>query len=380
MNSINRSDSLVERLLFPRTQGLRVFYHICFWFLFTLLHYAYALPTLAQKAGDPSVTLAGFAYFMKTIPEYYLCVGIYNLLRKYISGFLLFVALLLSAILLNHVVSTLLFLWVDYAFGLENMPQRFRMFAGMYLAPFDFRDFNSWLVFTVDLSEAQFFILPVALKMAKYAAGENIMRQKLQNEALGMELKVLKSQINPHFVFNVLNAAYAKILPISEDAAEYLEKASEILRFSLYETNDEFIKLEKELSYLNRYVELESIRSQRRCKISLQQQGDIREQHRIPTLLLITLVENAFKHGVHATRHNSYVDILIHILPESLEFIIENSKPQQPVMRNKKNDRSGGIGLVNLAKRMEIYYPGNHKFEKIETGGEFKVMLKLPLD
>lgn len=371
---------MVERLLFPRTQGLRVFYHICFWFLFTLLHYAYALPTLAQKAGDPSVTLAGFAYFMKTIPEYYLCVGIYNVLQKYISGFLLFFTLLLSAILLNHIVSILLFLWVDYAFGLENMPQRFRMFAGMYLAPFKFRDFNSWLVFTIDLSEAQFFILPVALKMAKYAAGENIMRQKLQNEALGMELKVLKSQINPHFVFNVLNAAYAKILPISEDAAEYLEKASEILRFSLYETNDEFIKLEKELSYLNRYVELETIRSQRRCKISLQQQGQIREHHNIPTLLLITLVENAFKHGVHATRHNSYVDIRIHILPDSLEFVIENSKPQQPVMRSKKNDRNGGIGLVNLAKRMEIYYPGNHKFEKVETDGAFKVRLKLPLE
>ncbi|GGC05465.1 hypothetical protein GCM10011325_35450 [Dyadobacter sediminis] len=249
----------------------------------------------------------------------------------------------------------------------------------MYLSPFNFQDINSWLVFTVDLSEAQFFILPVALKIVKYAAEENIIRQKVQNAALSMELKVLKSQINPHFVFNVLNAAYAKILPISEDAAEYLEKASEILRFSLYETTDEFIQLDKEISYLNRYVELETIRSQKRCKASIQQHGEICEQHSIPTLLLITLVENAFKHGVHATRHNSYVDIRIYILPDSLEFIIVNSKPQQPVMRSKKNDRSGGIGLVNLAKRMEIYYPGNHKFEKIDADGEFRVTLKLPL-
>ncbi|WP_171036631.1 sensor histidine kinase [Dyadobacter sediminis] len=372
-------DPLVERLLFPPTQGLRAFYHICFWVLFILLHYAYALPTLAQKAADPSVTLAGFAYFAKTIPEYYICIGIYNVLRKYIHGFFLFFILLLSVILLNHLVSILLFLWVDYAFGLEKMPERFRMFAQMYLSPFNFQDINSWLVFTVDLSEAQFFILPVALKIVKYAAEENIIRQKVQNAALSMELKVLKSQINPHFVFNVLNAAYAKILPISEDAAEYLEKASEILRFSLYETTDEFIQLDKEISYLNRYVELETIRSQKRCKASIQQHGEICEQHSIPTLLLITLVENAFKHGVHATRHNSYVDIRIYILPDSLEFIIVNSKPQQPVMRSKKNDRSGGIGLVNLAKRMEIYYPGNHKFEKIDADGEFRVTLKLPL-
>lgn len=379
MDSINMRGSLVERLLFPPTQGLRVLYHICFWVLFILLHYAYALPTLAQRAADPSVTLAGFLYFMKTIPEYYLCIGIYNVLRKFISGFLLFLMLLLTVILLNHIVSILLFTWVDYAFGLEKMPERFRMFAQMYLAPFNFQDINSWLVFTVDLSEAQFFILPVAVKMVKYAAEENIMRQKIQNAALSMELKVLKSQINPHFVFNVLNAAYAKILPISEDAAEYLEKASEILRFSLYETIDEFIKLEKEISYLNRYVELETIRSQKRCKVSLEQHGEICERHSIPTLLLITLVENAFKHGVHATRHNSYVDIRIYILSDSLEFMIVNSKPQQPEMRSKKNDQNGGIGLVNLAKRMEIYYPGNHKFEKIEADGEFRVTLKLPL-
>jgi two-component system LytT family sensor kinase len=194
-----------------------------------------------------------------------------------------------------------------------------------------------------------------------------------------MELKVPKSQINPHFVFNVLNAAYAKILPISEDAAEYLQKASEILRFSLYETNDEFIKLEKELSYLNQYVELESMRNNRRCKIDFVQEGEVRDAHQIPTLLLITLVENAFKYGVHATRHNSYVSIRICIVSDSLEFVIKNSKPDQPAIKSRNPNTTGGIGLANLNKRLEIYYPDHYLFRKTESEKEFMVTVKIPL-
>lgn len=380
MNGITKKGPLIERLLFPRTQGLRILYHVCFWVLFVLLHYAYALPTLARKASDASVTIAGFLYFLKIIPEYYLCVGLYYLLRKYIRGFVLFLVLFVAAILINHLFSTLLFLWVDYALGLENMPDRFRLFAKLYLQPFDYRDVSSWLVFTNDLSEAQFFILPAALKTAKYAANEHIMRQKLQDDALNMELKALKSQINPHFVFNVLNAAYAKTLPVSEDAAEYLQKVSEILRFSLYEMNDEFIKLEKEFAYMNLYLELDSIRSNRRCKISVEQHGEIEAHHRVPTLLLITLVENAFKHGVHATRQDSYVYIRLCISSGMLEFTIANSKPAQALPNRSKDHPSGGIGLVNLERRIGIYYPGRYEFKKTETAGEFSVTIKIPVE
>lgn len=379
MKSINKNDSFVEKLLFPQTPGLRVLYHVCFWILFILLHYAYAIPTLARKVTDTSVTVAAFLYFLKVIPEYYLCVGLYYFLKKYIKGFFLFVVLLITAILLNHILVILLFFLVDHAFGLHNMPERFQLFATLYMTPFNFRELSSWLVFSNDLSEAQFFVLPVALKIAKYAASENIMKQKLQNEALSMELKVLKSQINPHFVFNVLNAAYAKILPISEDAAEYLQKASEILRFSLYETNDEFIKLEKELSYLNQYVELESMRNNRRCKISLVQEGEVFDKHQIPTLLLITLVENAFKYGVHATRHPSYVSIRSCIVSDQLEFIIQNSKPEQPSLKAKNPKKTGGIGLANLNKRLQIYYPGKYVFEIKDGEKDFLVNVKIPL-
>lgn len=379
MNSINQDKSFVDSLFFPRSTRLRVFYHISFWILYILLHNAYAIPTLASKAGDPRVSLTGFLYFFKMIPEYYLCVALYSFLSKHLKGLLLGVTLLVVVIVVTHFFSLFLFLLIDNILGLEHMPARFQLIAGLYMDTFNPRNFNSWLVFLYDLSEIELLLLPAAFKVAKYAVKESTLRQKLQNEALSMELRVLKTQINPHFVFNVMNAAYAKILPISEEAGEYLQKASEIMRFALYETNDEFIKLEKEISYLTQYVELESIRSNKRCKITFRQEGDINEKHEIPTLLLITLVENAFKHGVHATRHNSHVDIRISIHSDLLEFEIANSIPNQPAMRNRHSEKAGGIGLSNLEKRMKIYYPGKHQLIKTQQGGEFKVLIRLPL-
>ncbi|PSL22496.1 sensor histidine kinase [Dyadobacter jiangsuensis] len=375
-NDITKRGSLIERLLFPRTQGLRISYHILFWVLFILLHYSYALPTILKKNADPTVSIASFGYFMKVIPEYYLCVGFFYLLRDYLKGFFLFLTLFIFALAINHVFSFALYSAVDHFFGLENMTERYRMYASMYLVPFNFRDPAAWLVFGNDISDVQFFILPASLKTAKYAANERFMRQKIQDDARTMELKALKSQINPHFVFNVLNAAYAKVLPVSEDAAEYLQKVSEILRLSLYKMDDEFTRLETELEYMSLYVELESIRSSHRCQINVEQHGQIKETHRVPTVSLITLVENAFKHGVHSTRHDSFVDIQVTVQGDTLTFDITNSKPSQP-LRSKSG--SGGIGLVNLERRLAIYFPGRYKFGKFETETEFKVSVQIPV-
>ena len=376
-NDITMRGSLIERLLFPRTQGLRISYHVLFWVLYILLHYSYALPTLLKRNSDPTVTIAGFFYFLKIIPQYYLCVGLYYLFRNYIKGFILFLALFISALVINHFFSVMYYTGVDHFFGLEKMSERFRIFANMYLATFNFRDPTSWLVISNDISDVQFFVLPSALKTAKYAANERIIRQKIEDDARSMELKALKSQINPHFVFNVLNAAYAKVLPVSEDGAEYLQKVSEILRFSLYEMNDEFIKLETELAYMRLYVELESMRSNRRCHINVEQRGEMKETYRVPTVSLITLVENAFKHGVHSTRHDSFVDIQINVSDGLLNFEISNSKPSQPLRRKSE---SGGIGLVNLERRLGIYYPGRYKFERVETENEFSIFVQIPVE
>jgi len=379
MKTIKQNNSLLEKLFFPPTFGLRVFYHITFWVLYIALHYSYALPTLFRHLPDNTITLYAFLYFSKVIPEYYLCIWLFHVLDKRVEGFPKFCILILFAILLNNIFSTLIFRWTDYAYGLKSMPSRVQIYAELYLTSFRLNDIKSWLVLTNDLSEIQFFMVPITLKMAKYALRESMMRQKVQNEALHMELMLLKSQINPHFVFNVINAAYSKILPVSEDAAEYLQKVSNILRFSLYEATEEFIQLKKELSYVSQYVELESIRNNRRCNITFVQKGRLKNEHKIPTLLLITLVENSFKHGVHATRFNSYVDIHAEITSDTLYFTIVNSRPNQLIRKKSHIGYTGGLGLTNLQKRMQLYYKDNSTFETRVNDQEFKVMLKLSL-
>lgn len=379
MKTINQNRSLLEKLFFPSTFGLRFFYHIAFWVLYLALHYSYALPTLFRNLPDSTVSLSAFLYFSKVIPEYYLCIWLFYALNKHVEGFLKFFIAILVAVFLNHIFSTLIFRWTDYLYGLKNLPSRFQIYARLYITPFRVDDIKSWLVLANDLSEIQFFMVPVTLKMAKYALQESMMRQRVQNEALRMELIILKAQINPHFVFNVLNAAYAKILPVSEDAADYLQKASNILRFSLYEATDEFIQLKKELSYVSQYVELESIRNNRRCKIAFVQQGQLKDEYKIPTLLLITLVENAFKHGVHATRSNSYVYIHTEITADTLQFSVVNSQPNKLLLKKNQTERVGGVGLNNLQKRMQLYYKDDFTFEAGVNDQEFKVMIKLPL-
>ncbi|MCF2489897.1 sensor histidine kinase [Dyadobacter sp. CY347] len=379
MNSIKTDYSFLETIIFPPTLGVRILHHVCFWIIFVALHFGYSLPTLTEVISDPRFTLVGVIYFFKFLPNYYLCVALYYFLSRHFRGFALGLAMFVCTILLLHTFNTLLFIFVDMTFGLETMPERFRMIGELHLKLLRFEDPLTWTVFAYDLSELELLLLPATLKVGKYAARQTLLRQKLQNEALSMELKVLKTQINPHFVFNVLNAAYAKILPISEEAAEYLQKSSEIIRFALYEANEEFIKLEKEIAYLNQYVELESVRNTRRCMVSFIQEGMIRDSHEIPTLLLITLVENAFKHGVHASRHPSFVAIKIFVHPEKLECSILNSVPERSPEEQAMAGQGTGLGLANLRKRLEIYYPGRYQFETVLQDQTFKVTLALPL-
>lgn len=378
MAKSNTINSIVNKILYPPSGYYRLLYHVIFWVLYVLVHFAYAIPVLLDKMSNPNVTLIGFIYFVKMIPQYYLYILIFKSLSKLVDGVILLFTFFGIIIFLNHLFSVGFFFLMDNTVGLSMMSPRFQLMSKMYQAPFDPSSLESWLFITYDISELELLILPFSLKLGKYGIKQSIDGQRRQNEALQTELKMLKSQINPHFIFNVINAAYAKVLPISEEAAEYLDKSAGVLRFSLYEANDEFIQLTKEIGFLRQYVELESVRSNHRCKINYFEKGEIKESFEIPTLLLITLVDNAFKHGVHSTKHNSFVDIQILIENSILEFTIVNSIPEKHIPKSSSTD-SGGIGLVNLQKRLDIYYPQNHTFEKVEQDDEFNVRIKLPL-
>lgn len=189
------------------------------------------------------------------------------------------------------------------------------------------------------------------------------------------ELKFLKGQINPHFLFNTLNSLYAFALEKSSRVPDYILKLSQILRYMLYECNEKFVPLEKELNYLKNYVDLQKIRMENRGQIKFQTQGDV-NGYSIAPFLLINFVENCFKHSMEGDLKEIFVRIKVKMEDDELYFLTENNTNEY---QDGPNDKQG-IGLINSRKRLEILYPKHHSLEIDEGGRVFKTELKLKLD
>ena len=175
--------------------------------------------------------------------------------------------------------------------------------------------------------------------------------QKLQIEKQESELNFLKSQTNPHFLFNTLNNIYSLARDKSDMAPESILRLSEILRFMLYETGEAYIKIEDELKIISDYIALEKLRYDDSLSVSFKYEIENMKQP-VPPLLLIPLVENAFKHGVSETRNQPFVDLSLEADQLHLEFIVKNSTGIFSGERSVKEN----IGLSNLRRQLELLY------------------------
>jgi two-component system, LytTR family, sensor kinase len=202
-------------------------------------------------------------------------------------------------------------------------------------------------------------------------------KKELANQTLQSELKFLKSQINPHFLFNTLNSLYALTLKKSDLAPEIVLKLSEMMRYMLYECNEKIVPLEKEVNYLINYLDLEKLRHGKKIDINFTQVGEIRNQ-KIAPLLFIPFIENCFKHGVSNQIAAAFVNIDIVIADENVFISIENSK--HAVMPGVHMKKSGGIGLVNVKRRLDLLYPDHYVLDVSDTPSTYKVELNLSLD
>ena len=175
--------------------------------------------------------------------------------------------------------------------------------------------------------------------------------QKLRIEKQEAELNYLKSQTNPHFLFNTLNNIYSLARDKSDQAPEAIMRLSKILRFMLYETGGEYIAIEQELRIINDYIALEKLRYDESLRVNFNY--DIEEMKQaLPPLLLIPLVENAFKHGVSETRGQPFVDIHLTVQKRQLNFVVKNSaEASSPEVEVKEN-----IGLSNLRRQLQLLY------------------------
>ncbi|MEP6793402.1 MAG: histidine kinase [Saprospiraceae bacterium] len=179
--------------------------------------------------------------------------------------------------------------------------------------------------------------------------------QRLRLEMQEAELNYLKSQTNPHFLFNTLNNIYALARDKSDLTPESILRLSKILRFMLYETGGEFITIEQELDMISDYIELEKLRYDDSLRLQFDHEIEDMKQP-LPPLLLIPLVENAFKHGVSETRNQPFVDIHLSVKQKQLLFEINNSNENFQGEKAVKEN----IGLSNLRRQLELLYTDYH--------------------
>jgi LytS/YehU family sensor histidine kinase len=193
----------------------------------------------------------------------------------------------------------------------------------------------------------------------------------LENANLNAEVNFLESQINPHFLFNTLNSIYSQAHNRSEHTEYSILKLSELLRYVLYESGEEKVALEKDIQYLTNYIDLQRMRLSTKVVIDYTVTGSL-TGHRIAPLLLISFIENSFKHGI-SYAHSSVIAIHLQVFEKTLTMSVSN-----PVVKID-TFTPGGLGLKNVTRRLDLLYPGKYWLKAVQENNLYLVNLKIDL-
>jgi two-component system, LytTR family, sensor histidine kinase AlgZ len=200
-------------------------------------------------------------------------------------------------------------------------------------------------------------------------------RKEIENEKLASELRFLKAQINPHFLFNTLNNLYYLAFTQSPNTTTVIEKLSQMMRYMIYDSNHAKVPLNKEIEYIKNYISLEKLRLDERVPIELSIEGNT-DGLMIAPFIFIAFLENAFKHGVTNDSTYSWIKIKLQIHDKNCVYSIENSK----LARGATTDEvKQGIGLQNVKRRLELSYPQEHELMIKDEAEQYAVELNLIL-
>ena len=218
--------------------------------------------------------------------------------------------------------------------------------------------------------------LSVAIKMTQKWIVTEKERKQLEQERTEAELKNLKNQLNPHFLFNTLNNIYSLIAISPDRAQSAVLELSKMLRYVLYENAQAYVPMEKELEFNHNYIELMRLRLARHVKVEVDMPQGLCRGYQIAPLLFITLIENAFKHGTSATEPSFVTIVMREPSPGVIECRIENSS-----FPKNENDKSGsGIGLKNLSRQLELLYPGKYTLHAESDARVYRSSLTIDLN
>jgi two-component system, LytTR family, sensor kinase len=261
-----------------------------------------------------------------------------------------------------------LFTWLNDIF--------FEDWSKYILPDYFFISYFGW--WEISLFYVVYLSVTCLLKLSKsWFALSELQRRLLaiEKEKVQIELKALKAQINPHFFFNTLNGIYSMSLARDERLPATVLQLSQLMRYFLYESGSDLVPLEKEWQVFQDYIALQKIRSASNLNLEQEVEGEIRDQMIAP-LLLVTFLENAFKHGAPASKETSFIRIHLKVQQNDFRFSIENTKGQ---VDDVERGIWSGMGLENVRRRLSLLYPGRHTLEINENNLQFVVNLHLQL-
>jgi LytS/YehU family sensor histidine kinase len=233
--------------------------------------------------------------------------------------------------------------------------------------------------------------------------------QEKEKQQIALELSFLKAQVHPHFFFNTLNNLYSLTLQKSDLAPEVVLKLSSLMGYMLYESGAPYMPLDKEIANLENYIALERLRFGDRLTLSFEKEGITQNHIQIPPLLLLTFVENSFKHGMSQTVGEGRIDISLKADKNELVFRVDNSvgdlvaRPandfsnptpasdfSNPIPANDFSNPTpasglsnptpaNGLGLINVTRRLDLLYGSRYRLDRSETANHFHITLKIPL-
>ena len=335
-------------------------FHLLFWVLVTVYYCSARWPYEDDKAF----------LFEKTIITVFIHLGI-----AYITMFLLVPKLLYGKRKVLFGISFILLVYTAFAlfegiriyYLVVKYPEVFKL-----RPPLIFKD-RIADVFSF-LNHISSFVFPTIILMVfeYYRHQKEIYRLKEQKKTT--ELEVLKNQLNPHFLFNTLNNLYILALDKSDEVPEVIDKLSDILDYILFRCNDNYVPLKNEIDLLNNYISLEQLRYGKRLTVSFEY--DKNKTARIAPLLLLTLLENAFKHGVSQEIKKASINLKLNVVGNDIQFYLENSKPLSINGEVIKQDRQS-IGLANIKTQLSILYPKTHSLKINDEEQKFSVNLNL---
>ena len=341
---------------FIETRYFTVVLHILIWstfFILQILSYQGSIPNNKPPRMEP---FGPDHFYYRLIFHFIIMVGLFYLNTLLLMPYILFkgkiwkyifslILVLILVVIINYIFSSI----TEFRRPLFEKRPPITLFISVFI-----------------------LALSTSTKLAQKWYENETQRKEMDHEKVNSELSLLKSQVNPHFLFNTLNGIYSLANAKSDKTAPAIVKLSQLMRYMLDESKQRFVSLAREVDYINTFIELQKLRLFDNVKINFSIKGEA-ELIKIQPLLLIPFIENAFKHGVDS-KDECFININLDIKESSVQLYVEND-----IHGTNKEEGRSGFGLANIKRRLELEYPSKHVISTEEREGKFIVKLFISL-